>query len=164
MSLSNEIVLRPRFVIELKLKQQEALSLFDNAKKETSQFVIHRVDDHVFLKIPRAEQHFWSPQLHLEIREESSGKVKLHGLYGPNPTVWTLFMFIHFVAAALFIGIGIWAYSNASLGNPYRLQIVSLFLVIAFWFALYFGGRMGKSTGRKEMLALDAFMRKTLLL
>ena len=67
MALSNEIVLRPRFKIELNVPNENALQAFEATKETQTKYIITRSDDHVFIKIPSTEQHFWSPQLHLEI-------------------------------------------------------------------------------------------------
>lgn len=162
MSLTNEVVLRPRFKFELKRNNQEALKLFEDAKNTQSDFIVSRVDDHVFIRIPKIKQHFWSPQLHLEINGIDKNSSLLQGLFGPNPTVWTMFMFFHFLVAVLFIGFGAWAYSNWSLENPYGIQIGVMALMIVLWFVLYFAGRLGKKTGMEEMHLLHGFMRDTL--
>jgi len=162
MSLYNEVVLRPRFKFELKRNHQEALKLFEEAKNTQSDFVVSRVDDHVFIRIPKIKQHFWSPQLHLEINEVDENTSTLHGLFGPNPTVWTLFMFFHFLVAVLFIGFGAWAYGNWSLEISYGIQIGVMLLMIVIWFVLYFAGRLGKKKGMDEMFLLHGFMRDTL--
>ena len=162
MSLTNEIVLRPRFKFKLKRSNQEALKLFEDAKNTQSNFIVSRVDDHVFIRIPKSKQHFWSPQLHLEINEIDDNSSTLNGLFGPNPTVWTMFMFFHFFVTVLFIGFGAWAYSNWSLENSYGIQIGVMILMIVLWFALYFAGRLGKKTGMDEMHLLHHFMRDTL--
>lgn len=162
MSLSDEIVLRPRFKIELKRNNQEALKLFEDTKDSQSDFIVSRVDNHVFIRIPKNKQHFWSPQLQLEIVEVDENSSILNGLFGPNPAVWTMFMFFHFLVAVLFIGFGAWTFSNWSLENPYGIQIGVMVLMIVLWFALYFVGRMGKKTGKPEMIELHHFMRDTL--
>ena len=166
MSLGDEIVLRPRFRMQLKNSSNWALEALEEAGRQTSDFVIHRIDDRVFIKIPREKQHFWSPQLDLQIwdSEDEEKVTTLRGLFGPKPTVWTMFMFLHFVVAGLFIAFGIWAYSNASLEQPFILQITFLVIMAIAWFVLYFAGRMGKSAGRKEMIALYKFMQKALQL
>jgi len=164
MELGEEIVLRPRFNLELEQSSDWALEAFENAKNKTTQFVIHRSDDHVFLKIPKEKQHFWSPQLDLEIYQFEGEKTQIRGLFGPKPSVWTLFMFLHFAVIGLAISMGIWAYSNAALKLPYFVQLLALSLLALGWFALYFAGRMGKSAGKKEMIALNKFMRETLQL
>ncbi len=162
MSLTNEVVLRPRFKFEIKRNNQEALKLFEDTKNSQSDFVVSRVDDHVFIKIPKNKQHFWSPQLHLEINEVDKKTSTVHGLFGPNPTVWTMFMFFHFFVAVLFIGFGAWAYSNWSLENSYWLQIGVMVFMVVLWFSLYFIGRLGKKTGMDEMYLLHGFMKDTL--
>ena len=163
MQLSNEVVLRPRFKFNVNHDNEELLTLFDNTKKSQSEFIVSRVDDHVFIRLPKHKQHFWSPQLHLEInKNEDNRSSTIYGLFGPNPTVWTMFMFFHFVVIGLFIGFGIWAYTNWSLGNDYTIQLFITLFMVVIWFALYFAGRIGKSTGNAEMHLLHHFMRDTL--
>ncbi len=162
MHLSNEVVLRPRFKMELKTNDQKALQAFKDKKSEQSDYIVTCVDHHVFIKIPKVKQHYWSPQLHLEIDPVDDHSSKLSGLFGPNPTVWTMFMFFHFIVAGLFIGFGVWAYSNWSLDYPYLIQIAMMVVMILIWFALYYGGRMGKAKGNAEMHQLYNFMKETL--
>ncbi len=162
MSLENDIVLRPRFKIELDKSNQELLKIFEEAKHTQKDFIVSRVDDHVFIKIPKANQHFWSPQLHLEIMEVDKHSSRLFGLFGPNPTVWTMFMFFHFIVAGLFLGFGIWTYTNWTLKTDFAIQLFVAVLMIVLWFALYFGGRLGKATGKDQMLLLHNFMNQLL--
>ena len=162
MALTNDVFLRPRFQIELTQNNIDVLNSFEEAKTSQKEFIVSRIDDHVFIKIPKAKQHFWSPQLHLEIMEIDENHSKLFGLFGPNPSVWAMFMFLHFVVAGLFIGFGIWAYTNWSLDTEYAIQLFMTLLMIVVWGALYFGGRIGKATGRPEMFLLHEFMRKHL--
>ena len=164
MELGEEIVLRPRFTLELTLRPEMALSAFEKAKNNTDNVVVTLVEQHIFLKIPKHLQHFWSPQLELECFSVEEGKTTLRGLFGPKPSVWTMFMFLHFAVASLFIASGIWAYTNASLHNPYMLQLVLMGLMVIAWWVLYMAGRLGKQAGKKEMQHLYAFMKKTLTL
>lgn len=163
MSITNEIVLRPRFKFKVNQDNEVILKLFENSKDNQSQFIVSRVDDHIFIKIPKVKQHFWSPQLHLEIaKNETDDHSTIYGLFGPNPTIWTMFMFLHFIVAGLFIGFSIWAYTNWSLDEDFAIQLFVTLLTIVVWFVLYFGGRIGKSTGMGQMHELHHFMRDTL--
>lgn len=163
MELSNEVILRPRFKFNVNADNESLLTLFENTSKAQSNFIVTRVDDHVFIKIPKIKQHFWSPQLHLEINEdEDKQKSIIYGLFGPNPTVWTMFMFFHFVVAGFFIGFAIWAYVNWSLNSNYAVQLFVTLLMIVIWFALYFSGGLGKKAGMEQMHELHHFMRDTL--
>lgn len=164
MELSNEIVLRPRFKFNVNHDNESLLSMFEIEGENQSEFIVTRVDDHVLIKIPKAKQHFWSPQLHLEINEDYDSKElsTIYGLFGPNPTVWTMFMFLHFVVAGLFIGFGIWSYVNWSLGSPYAIPLFLTLFMVIIWFVLYFSGRLGKKAGMEQMHQLHHFMRDTL--
>ena len=158
MSLPNEIVLRPRFRMDFDCPNEDILKLFEEARQTQSEFVVSRVDDHIFIKIPRERQHFWSPQLHLEIFEIEKGQSKLHGLFGPNPTIWTMFMFLHFIVAGLFFGFGIWAYTNWNLDKDFAIQLFLTLMMVVLWFVLYFAGRLGRAAGKDEMQQLHWFM------
>tara|TARA_R110002051_G_scaffold321183_2_gene408156 strand:+ start:628 stop:1125 length:498 start_codon:yes stop_codon:yes gene_type:complete len=158
----NEVVLRPRFKIELNKSHTSVLEAFEAKRLDQKQFIVSRVDDHVFIKLPKAQQQFWSPQLHLEINALENNKSQLYGLFGPNPTVWTLFMFLHFLVAGLFIAFCIWAYSNYALKVDYQLQVWGIVGMIILWFLLYFSGRLSKTSNQKEMTALYTFMSKVL--
>ena len=162
MEIPNEIVLRPRFQSVLKQSNESSLKSFEETKESQIDFLVNRIDDHIYIKIPKKKQHFWSPQLHLEITQKDENTSDAYGFFGPNPTVWTLFMFLHFIIAILFIGLSIRVYTNFSLDKPYNFQLVGLFFLIICWFGLCLGGRMGKATGKKQMHELYQFMKSTL--
>lgn len=162
MQLANEIQLRPRFKKRLNRSALSVLSSFNSSPIARHPFIVTVVDDHIFIKTPKEKQHFWSPQLHLEIIPVEESSCDLFGLFGPSPNVWTLFMFIHFLVATLFLGMGVWAYSNYSLGNPMHIQLVAMFLLVIVWIALYVIGKIGKLAGEKEMNAMYEFMNARL--
>ena len=158
MPTTNAIVLRPRFKMELQQPNETVLKAFEASKTTQTEFIVSRIDDHVFIKFPKHKQHFWSPQLHLEINEADENSCMVHGLFGPNPTVWTLFMFLHFMIACLFIAFAIWAYTNFSLKNSYAIQVSLMLFMIIIWFVLYFAGRLGRASSKTEMHELNNFM------
>lgn len=162
MSKNNSIVLRPRFKIEIPSNNEAVLKLFETSKTMQSNFIVSRIDDHVFIKYPKHKQHFWSPQLHLEINETDGKSCLLYGLFGPNPTVWTFFMFLHFLVAGFFIAFGIWAYTNWSLKFNFTIQLSLMMLMVIIWFVLYFAGSIGKTSSENEMRELHDFMNEIL--
>jgi len=135
---------------------------FEKSKTSQSEIIINRIDDHIFIKLPKVLEHFWSPQLHLEINQVDQNNCILYGLIGPNPTMWTLFMFFHFIIAGLFITFGIWAYTNWSLKTDCAFQVSLMVLMVIIWIALYFGGQIGKASSKAEMHTLHNFMLKVL--
>ncbi|AUP78665.1 GTP-binding protein [Flavivirga eckloniae] len=162
MPTANDIVLRPRFKMELNKNNESILKDFEVLKAQQSEFIVTRLDNHVFIKFPKEKQHFWSPQLHLEIDSIDENSSLLYGLFGPNPTVWTMFMFLHFVVAGLFIAFGIWAYTNWSLDKTYAIQVSLMLLMIIVWVVLYFAGSIGKASSKNEMRELNDFMRRVI--
>lgn len=158
----NEIVLRPRFKIEIPRSNTRVLEDFETHKTTQSDVIVNRLDDHIFLKLPKHKEHFWSPQLHLEINKVDDNNSILHGLIGPNPTLWTFFMFLHFIIACLFLGFGVWAYTNWALKTSYALQVSLMLFMVVLWIGLYLGGRIGKASSKPQMHDLNNFMLNVL--
>jgi hypothetical protein len=162
MALSKDIILRPRFKFDINVSNEKLLTEFESNIIKTSKFKVNRIDNHIFIKLPRDEQHFWTPQLDLEINKKDSDSSTIHGLFGPNPKVWTLFMFFHFIIAGFFIAFGVWAYTNWKLGQSYALQLFMILLTVVLWFTLYLFGSLGRAKGKPEMHQLNDFMKDTL--
>ena len=158
--LTNEIVLRPRFRVSLRANLEQLESIFDNAS--TNPFLIKRMDEHIFVKFKKAETTFWTPQLHLELSSFEEGVSNIRGVFGPNPTLWTFFMFLHFGVGTVFIILGIFAYSNYSLGKDITLFLVGMFFLVVIWFTLYAFGRLGRAKGKGQMEQLKQFVRDTI--
>lgn len=153
--LPNEIVLRPRFQMELEHSCSQIVKRFAEVKKTQNKFNVSCVDDHIFIKLPNKEQHFWSPQLHLELSEITEHKCSVHGFFGPNPTVWTMFMFFHVAVGILFMVDLTWMYTRYNLDNSIGLQIGIAIILVILWVLLYIAGRIGK---KKESLECGSFM------
>jgi len=158
----NETILRPRFSFEINQPNEIALSSFESSKKNQSKFIVSRIGNHVFIRIPKAQQLITSPQLHLEILPINENKSTVKGLFGPSPTIWTLFMFLHFIIVVLATAICVWSYTKWSLGKPFDLQIVSIIILFFIWLALYFIGQSNKKKSIPEMLEQHHFMRDVL--
>jgi len=158
--LPNEIVLRPRFQDHLDEAASQVLERIEKVEKKPIR--VKRMDDHLFISFNDDERHFWSPQLQLEILDDEHGGCRVYGLYGPNPTLWTFFMFLHFGVATLFIILGIWAYSSASLGRPYGALVGGMVAMLVIWFAFYAFGRAGRAKGKPQMRELYRFYQGAL--
>ena len=154
---TEQIVLRPRFTLLLTAPAKQILEEFKQSNSKQYGIVTKVIDHHVILKISKSNQHYWSPQLHLEI-ENCTSITKLNGLFGPNPTIWTLFMFLKFIFSGLFIGFGVWAASNYLLEQPTALPITLSLLVCILGIAVYFIAQFGKKMGQEQMVELYTYM------
>ncbi len=155
---TNEIVLRPRFEISLEEDLEHLKRVFD--KKIPEPFLVKRLDEHIYVRFKKSETTFWTPQLHLELTSFEKGISKIHGVFGPNPTLWTFFMFLHFGVGTIFIILGVFAYSNYSLGHDITFWLAGMFFLVVIWFTLYAFGRMGKAKGQPQMDQLKAYIRE----
>lgn len=160
---SSEILLRPRFKIEIDEPKDQILNRFkSNLKTDDCLYCSKIVDDHIFLDVPTKESHFWSPQLHLEIEEDTDKKAIIKGLFGPKPQVWTLFMFVHFIIGIAFIIFSVMAYSRWSLKGNMAFPMTMVIVLPILWIILYFLGQIGKKTGHKQIEELHDFMLNTI--
>ncbi|MCF6181286.1 GTP-binding protein [Lutibacter sp.] len=143
--------------------QQKIITKFkENLNQKNCKYCSKIIDGHIIIDVPEIENHFWSPQLNIEVVEADENKAIVKGLFGPKPQVWTLFMFIHFVMAFVFMVFAIMAYVQWNLKSEYSFALTMLFVVPVLWFVMYFLGRLGKKKGHSQMNELYQFMMKTL--
>jgi hypothetical protein len=154
-----ELFLRPRFSIDLDETSDVVIQRFSTAfkhKKSDCRGVL--VDQHIFISVPKKEEHFWSPQLHLEFISKENNTTEMKGLFGPKPQVWTFFMFIHFVVGVLFLIFAAMLYSKISLKESFFFPLMMVIFLPLFWILLYFLGKMGKDTGKPQIKQLHDVM------
>ncbi|MEP2935930.1 MAG: GTP-binding protein [Gilvibacter sp.] len=162
MEFEHDFVLRPRFTLEYNCSPQAILEAFQKAKGTSEDVRVLVVDDRIFLSIAPKDQHYWSPQLEVEILHSEDNLTTLKCRFGPKPAVWTLFMFLHFIVAGLFISFAIWTYTNFSLNVAFALPLFLTLLMLLSWFVLYAGGRMGRHAGKDQMHQLYRYFKDTM--
>ncbi len=159
----NKVLLKPRFKIEVDESEKDVLSKFkENLKDTDCKFSSKISDHHVIIDIPEKENHFWSPQLHIEIEKDENKKTIVRGVLGPKPQVWTFFMFLHFAVAIAFLVFFVIFYSNWSLKQDYTLAMIMCIILPIVWVFLYFFGQLGKKFGYNQMVELHDFLMNTL--
>jgi hypothetical protein len=87
MELSSGIILRSRFKFDVDKIYEQLLKGFEGSKDAQSDFMVTRIDDHVFIKFSKQAQPFWYPQLHLEINKKDEYSTTAHVHFGPNTSV-----------------------------------------------------------------------------
>ena len=158
----NKVLLKPRFSISWPEKKEQIIARFQKeAAIKPKPYHLKIIDHHIIIDISDKEQHFWSPQLHLEI-EEQDNKSQIKGLFGPKPNVWSLFMFLHFAVALAFLVFVIIAYTRHTLGQDYLFASYMSVAMVSVWIILYFLGQIGKKKGHDQMLELEAYFNKIL--
>lgn len=154
----NRILLKPRFKLRYKASKEDILTQFRHElSTESCPYSSKIVDHHIVIDVPKTEEHFWSPQLHVEIeREEDFTIVK--GILGPKPKIWTFFIFLHFAVAVAFFVFFVLFYSKWSLEQEYTIYMILCLSMPVVWVALYFFGQLGKKFGYDQMVGLHQLL------
>lgn len=163
MEAEHSIVLRPRFEKNVPKSIEQILEDASKLKEEVKQdYRIKVSDHHIFFFITLAKRKYYSPHLHIELTKNEDNSTYVKGLYGPDQTVWTFFMFLHFIIAGIFLIFAMIAYSNWSLKQPVGFDLVIMGLMVVLWFALYFQARINRKKCMPQMEKLEDLMNSVL--
>ena len=163
METENTIVLRPRFEKDVPKTLSEILENAAKVKDEVKEdYRIKVSDHHIFFFITLAKRKYYSPHLHIELFENEDKTTHVKGLFGPDQTVWTFFMFLHFIIAGVFLIFALIAYSNWALKKPIGFDFGIMALMVVFWFSLYFQARINRKKCMPQMEELEKLMHKVL--
>lgn len=158
MNSGNEITLRLRFGNDIKENSASLLLKFEKYSTIKSEnFTIKTSENHIWLDIAPSKRKYWTPHLHLELEPKSNSETHIRGLFGPDPTLWTFFIFLHFIIAGLFFIFGAMAYSDYVLKNSTTLDIAIMLLMTVFWFSLYYLAKSIRKKGSQQMNELHAY-------
>ncbi len=159
----NRIVLKPRFVIEYPELTDVVLSKFQEGFNQNANDLRGKiVGKHIVIDVPEATEHFWSPQLQLQLEEQENQPTLIRGHYGPKPNLWTLFMFIHFGIAVVFAIFATKLFTDISLEQDHSTALIFTIAMPVVWILFYLFGRWGKQKGESQMRELDAFVKEVL--
>ncbi len=112
------------------------------------------------MRIPEKDQHYWSPELHVWVREQD-GSTVVSGVVGPNPKIWTMFMFFYFVVLGLTFFGGIYGIIQWQLGMdaPFLWSIPAGIVGILLVFS---AASFGQNKGKEQMLLLRGFLDRAI--
>tara|TARA_R110002124_G_scaffold47149_1_gene140649 strand:- start:86 stop:607 length:522 start_codon:yes stop_codon:yes gene_type:complete len=109
---------------------------------------------------PHEEQHYWSPQLTVTIEQLETGSL-ISGLYGPQPSVWTMFIFFYSFIGFVTLIVSLIGLSFISLDkNASILWFVPILIII--FLTLYLVAYLGQKFGHRQMIYLHHFMEECL--
>ena len=163
MEVENNIVLRPRFNKDIALTTEAILENAKKLKDEVKEdYRIKISDNHIFFFITLAKRKYYSPHLHVELIENEDKTTQIKGLFGPDQTVWTFFMFLHFIIAGVFLIFSMIAYSHWRLKQSTTIDFIIMGLMVVFWFALYVQARINRKKCEPQMYKLEDLMNRIL--
>ncbi|MDI9257538.1 GTP-binding protein [Flavobacterium sedimenticola] len=167
MDTQHEVRLRPRFYLDVAENIAVVREKFATyrQKNQSTDFIMKLRNNHVQFTLSGEKRHYWSPHLSIELEAKEGNEqnaTHIRGLFGPDQTLWTLFMFLHFVVAGIFILFGMFAYSNYTLKESMTMDLVVMFLMVIVWFLLYVIARQIREKGHTQTDALEAILQDIL--
>ncbi|MDZ7846069.1 MAG: hypothetical protein U5L96_04520 [Owenweeksia sp.] len=131
--------------------------------KEKNQLGLQQrsVSNHLILVFPRKQKHFWSPTMDVNFEKTPHGKTKVRMLLGPEPSIWTMFVFFYTIGG-LMAAVGIvLGSSQYILGhNSWYFLLIPAGLVIIG--AFYLAALVGKGRASEQMYILKNFMEEAM--
>ncbi len=152
--------LRPRFQLRVDLAPDSVMEVFQAEATPDGPCALQLYERQVEFSVPESRRHFWSPFLNL-IVETAPGGAVLHGKYGPNVNVWTMFMAAYAVCffgavAGFFIG-------TSQLQLKGEQPLTGFYLVAGAAAAaatIYAIGRVGRHLAHPQMLEFHGCVRE----
>ena len=153
------IEIRPRFKRESTLPPAAILTQFKERLREDSGEIRGFVaNNHVYMRIPSEEQHFWSPQLNLEVMGDEQGST-IYGVFGPRESVWLMYIFFYTLLGFASLVIMIVGFSQMQLGLSGRILWTLPILALITLFALM-NARTGQKLGKDQMNRLYHYYKE----
>ena len=156
-----KLQLRLRFKMTSSLMPEKILERIENQFDIPKAHFIGWVSaKHAMIKILEENRHYWSPQLNIELDKIDKGTL-LRCLYGPNLTVWTLFIFFYMLISFLSLAGGMYGLTQITLNHtPWAFFAVpiSVFLLLG----VYLVARIGQKMGHEQMTILQTFLDEVL--
>ena len=114
------------------------------------------LENHAYLKIPKDDQHYWSPEFDVTVEKYGKGAL-VRGVIGPKPKVWTMFMFFYSAVVVLFflgtaMGVSQWM---LGMDSP---MLWSIPACITLWIVIILAAKFGQLKGKKQMIRLWRFL------
>lgn len=153
--------IRPRINLTTSQTPDELFDIISNNLSDNKYKIEGKILPNFLTIYPLQEdQHYWSPQLTLTIEELENGSL-ISGLYGPKPSVWTMFIFFYSFIAFITLIVSLIGFSFISLDKDASILWVVPILVLLF-LSLYLAAYLGQKFGHRQMIYLHHFMEECL--
>ncbi|HHB79455.1 MAG TPA: hypothetical protein ENK85_09520 [Saprospiraceae bacterium] len=153
--------IRPRVNCVTPMTKEEIYTRFSDFLKRTDKPILgKKLKHHIELRVSPEERHYWSPVLNITFKKADQGTTVL-GRFGPQPKVWTLFMFFYFFALAICFFAGLYTLVQLQLGyRPWSIWV--LLAGIALLILVYVAAQIGQHKGHEQTEWLMTFCSEVL--
>ena len=156
---------RPRFKIVTKMTPDEFSRKMNfhlkNRKKILGGYSNAEIS---IIRLRQEKEKYWAPQLQIRVEqnEETPGTIVIRGLFGPRPSVWTLFMFSYGLGGAILLTTGLYGWIELALGIGGFWVWTNLIGVLLFIIP-YVSAKIGQRIARSHMDVLRTFIERVLV-
>lgn len=113
------------------------------------------------LQPPADILHYWSPHVSITYEDTEEGTL-IRGLYGPSPSVWTMFIFFYALIGMAILIITVIGLANLSIDNSGAI-LWALPVLVFLFFTLYIVSYTGQRKGHDQVEALHRFIESCVL-
>lgn len=165
-------LIRPRFKLHTEMDKQEILDKIQCEVKPVNRVVGTRTKNRCFLAIPEQDQHYWSPEMQIEVsnnaideddydleKEVSNSTVRV--VIGPKQKIWAMFVFGYALSGAIIFFGGLYGLVQFSLDkSPLFLWCFPLGIIMII--GLYTAAAYGRKKGHEQMIHLIRFLYQSI--
>ncbi len=149
--------IRPKCKLETDISADSIKSEVTHMLEKSDSIVGKIRDNYIYLSIPESDQHYWSPEMRINIKENEDGSTIVNGVVGPNGKVWGTFLVFYGLAVMLFIFGGSLGISEIMLDKD-SLWIWSIPSSAILYGIIVVAAKYGQRLGHDQHLRLRYFL------
>jgi flavin reductase (DIM6/NTAB) family NADH-FMN oxidoreductase RutF len=150
--------LRPKFSVTVERPPEVVLEDFRAALGRSDLRIAGKIRGDVMqIGMPADERTTWSPSMDVHVQPSPQGTI-VHGRIGPQPQVWTTFMFFHMMLALIGLGGLMWGVSSLAIGgsgDPLWIPLGALLMHLFVAGAAFIGQGLGAEQTHRLRALID---------
>lgn len=155
---------RPRFKMYTAIPKEKIIKDIQKSLRAMPKDFTGNINSEVAtIQVKSEDSPYWKPNLALRIGIEDE-KTVIRGIFGPNTSIWTFFMFLYFVFSILWMTFfTMFFVENQINSNEFPWALPASFFMLFCIVGTYFASRFGQKKAKSEMEKLRDFAEKVLL-
>lgn len=145
---------RPRFSHTLSIDPDAIHQrIVEHVRDSGTPFEVKVFPEFICIRIPEDERRFWSPRLNLSLEPGTDGRTVVHGIYGPNASFWSFYLYAGLIVGSLALFSCILGFCQKTLGmTPWGLWVFGI--TSATGLGLYLMAQIGQKLGAQQTFRL----------
>jgi len=161
-------LIRPRFKLHTDLDKIDILDKIQCELKPKNSVVGTRTKNRCFLSIPKGDQHYWSPEMQIEVSDNAvdendydldkdTSNSTIRCVIGPKQKIWSMFVFGYALSGSIIFFGGLYGLVQLNLDKPSPF-LWSFPIGIVMIVFLYTAAAYGRKKGHEQMNHLIRFL------